>query len=214
VQHLQFHVFDGTGMFVCHDVQSGQLFAPMQGMFSHECAPNAVTAFDFGLIAVQWNVPSARVVGEWVRLGPAFELLANGLSYAHLLRSLVIALPLDLRSVIHGDLARAEPTSFGAGLRLAALIRTPHWETRLDLRQRSAVAGGAGLRRDNNVQAELRLLHNFFLVDALVVQVGLSLRAAWSQRPEDSLVVWAADDRHWSGFAGLYVGWIDESPDI
>jgi hypothetical protein len=212
-QRLQLRVFEGAGMFVCHDTQSGKLFAPMQGMFSHECEPDAVTAFDFGLVTMQWNASSGRVLGEWIRMGPAFELLGNGLSYAHLRRSLVLALPLDLRSVIHGNLAEADPTSFGAGLRLAAFVRTPHWETRLDLRHRSAVAGGAGLRHDNGVQAELRLLHNFFLLDALVIQAGVSLRAAWSQRPQDALVVWATNDR-WSGFAGLYVGWVNESPDI
>jgi hypothetical protein len=213
-RRLRVTLLEAEGLFWCHDAHGGGFFAPFLGMVTRECLPHAVLAVDAGLVAMQWDASARAATAEWLRVGPAFEALGNGLSYAHLLRSVMIALPFDLRSHLYGELRGAQPTSLGAGLRAAAFYRTPHWETRLDLRHRSAVAGGAGLLHDNTLQAELRLLHNFFLTDAWIVQAGLSLRGSWAQRPQDSFVVWAANDQRWLGFAGLYLGWISESPNI
>jgi hypothetical protein len=213
LQRLRASLLEAEGLFFCRDAQSGRISPPVVGMFTRECAPNAVVALDVGLVALQWDVPSGRVLAEWLRAGPALELLGNGLGYAHLLRSVIIALPFDLRSVL-GDAHSADPTSLGAGLRLGTFFRTPHWETRLDLRYRTALAGGAGLTHDNAVHAEIRLLHNFFLVDAVVVQAGVTLRGLWAQRPQDAFVAWATTDEHWAGFVGLYFGWISEPPNL
>jgi hypothetical protein len=214
LQRLRASLLEAEGLFVCHDAQSGKLAAPVLGMFTRECTPDGVVAVDLGLGTAQWDVTSDRWTLEWLHAGPAFELLGNGLSYAHLLRSIIIGVPFDLRSSLHGEAPSVDPVSFGGGLRLGAFFRTPHWETRLDLRYRTALAGGAGLAHDNVVQGELRFLHNFFLVDALVVQLGLALRGVWAQRPEDAFVAWAVSDQRWAGFAGLYLGWISEPPNL
>jgi hypothetical protein len=213
LQRLRVSLLEAEGLFFCRDAQSGRLSLPVIGMFTRECEPNAVVAIDVGLVATQWDVPSGRVLAEWLRAGPALELLGNGLGYAHLLRSVIIALPFDVRSTL-GDPHSVDPNSLGAGLRLGAFFRTPHWETRLDVRYRTALAGGAGLAHDNAVQAEIRLLHNFFLVDAVVMQAGVAVRGLWAQRPEDAFVAWATTDEHWAGFAGLYLGWISEPPTL
>lgn len=214
LRRLRVTLLKAEGLFFCHDAQSGKRFAPVLGMMSRECLPNAVVAVDAGLFAAQWEATTRRFTIEWLHAGPALELLGNGLGHAHLLRSVMIALPFDLRSVENAESRGTDPTSLGAGLRFALLHRTPHWETGLDLRHRAALAGGAGALRDNTLQAELQLLHNFFLIDALVVQAGLSLRGMWAQRPENSFVAWAATDQRWLGFAGVYLGWISEPPDL
>jgi hypothetical protein len=214
LHRLRASLLEAKGVFVCHDAQSGKLAAPLLGMFTRECTPDGVVALDLGVGTAQWDVRTDRWSVEWLRAGPAFELLGNGLSYAHLSRSIMIALPFDLRSVLHGEAPSVDPVSFGVGLRVGAFYRTPHWETRVDLRYRTALAGGAGVAHDNVVQGELRLLHNFFLVDALVLQAGLALRGVWAQRPEESFVAWAVTDQRWLGFAGLYLGWISEPPNL
>jgi hypothetical protein len=213
LRRLRLTLLDAKGLFVCHDAHSGRLVAPVTGMFSSECLPNASMAFDAGLGTLQWDLATEHLSSEWLHAGPAWELLANGLGQAHLLRSVMIGLPFDLRSTLHGA-GGGSPTSLGVGVRLDAFYRTPHWETRLELQHRTALAGGAGLRHDNALQGELRLLHNFFLTDAVVVQAGLSLRGVWAQRPRDAFVVWAAVDRRWQGYAGIYVGWLYEPPPI
>jgi hypothetical protein len=47
-----------------------------------------------------------------------------------------------------------------------------------------------------------------------VVQVGISLRAAYAQRAADSFALWAPAGQRWATLAGLYLGWLSESPDI
>jgi hypothetical protein len=213
VRRLRLSLLDARGLFVCRDAHSSELVAPIPGMMSNACLPNAIMALDVGVGTVQWDLATGYLTTEWLHAGPAWELLANGFGQAHLLRSVMIGLPFDLRSTLRGagDDSRA---SVGLGVRLDAFYRTPHWETRFDLQHRSALVGGAGLQHDNAVQGELRLLHNFFLTDAVVVQAGLSVRGVWLQRPRDELVLWAAADRAWQGYAGFYLGWLHEPPPI
>ena len=216
LQRLGGSLFDAQAVFVCHDAHSGKLAAPVLGMFTRECSPDAVVGFDAGLLGMQADLTNHRLSAEWLRAGPALELLGNGLSYAHLLRSVTIGLPFDLRSHLHGNRTSSAPsrTSFGAGLRASAFYRTPSWETRLEVRYRTSLAGGAGVAHDNVVNAELRLLHNFFLVDALIVQAGVSVRGIWAQRPLDAFVPWATQDKRWGAFAGVYFGWLSEPPNL
>jgi hypothetical protein len=199
---------DSETVFFCRDARDGELAAPLRGLMSRPCLPNASAAVDLGLLDVQWDLGSDRLMAEWLRGGFAWELLGNGFAQAHLLRSIVLGLPVDVRSVRDIDLPDASGTSFGAGLRLAALYRTPHWEWRLRVRHRTALIGGAGALHDNTVEAETHALHNFFLTNAIVVQAGVTLAASYAQRPSQSFALWARGDQRGSGFVGLYLGWI------
>jgi len=213
-RRLRATLVDGEGLFFCRDAQSGRLVAPVFGMFTRQCQPDAVFALDLGLLAMQWDTATNRLVGEWLRFGPAVELLGNGFGYAHIGRSIELGVPFDLRSV--NELARDEgaETSLGIGLRVSTFVRSPQWETRLTLRHRTALAGGAGFTRDNSIEGELTMLHNFFFTDSIVVQVGLGVRACWSQLPERSFALWASANRHASASAGLHLGWVHEPPGI
>jgi hypothetical protein len=199
---------DSETVFFCRDARDGELAAPLRGLMSRPCVPSASAALDLGLLDAQWDLGSDRLMAEWLRGGFAWELLGNGFAQAHLLRSIVVGLPVDLRSVHYTDLPDANGTSLGAGLRLAVLYRTPHWEWRLRARHRTALIGGAGALHDNTVEAETHALHNFFLTNTIVVQVGVTLAASYAQRPSQSFALWARADQRASGFAGLYLGWI------
>jgi hypothetical protein len=214
LQRLRFTLLDAQSMFMCRDAQSGQLVPPVIGMLSRACLPTSMTAFDLGLLAMQWDVASDRLMAEWLHVGPAIELLQDGFGYAHLLRSIGIGLPFDVRSVQRLGASRVGGTSLGFGARLSAFYRSPHWEARIQLRHRLALFGGAGALHDNLLDGELRLLHNFFLSDAIALQAGVSIRGSWSQRPEEAFLLWSAATRRWSAFAGLYLGWVHESPGI
>ena len=213
-RRVRFTLFDGQNLFLCRDRQSGDLALPVWGMFTHACNGDAVLGVDLGLLAAQWDIESGQLAAEWARLGPAVELLGNGLGYAHLLRSLSFGLPLDVRSIGEGGAVHDGGTSLGVGLRVATFVRSPQWETRLTGRYRTALLGGAGTWRDHAVSFELRVLRNFFVSDAVVLQAGLSLRGSFSQRPEASFVTWVAPQQRWSGFAGLHLGWVHEAPGI
>jgi hypothetical protein len=213
-RRLRMTLIDSMAMFLCRDATSGKLVAPLLGMLSRPCMPNAAAAVDFGLLALQTDVSGGRSMAEWLRGGPAWELLGNGFAQAHLLRSVVLAFPLDLRSVRYTEPARASGTSLGAGLRLSALYRTPHWEWRLYARHRTALLGAAGALHDNTVEAEARALHNFFLTDTIVVQAGVAVGAAYAQRPAQSFALWARSGQRGAGFVGLYLGWIGEPAEI
>jgi hypothetical protein len=211
---LRAALVDSETVFFCRDARDGALAAPLGGLMSRPCLPNASAAVDLGLLDVQWDVGSDRLMAEWLRGGFAWELLGNGFAQAHLLRSIVLGLPVDLRSVHYADLSDASGSSFGAGLRLAALYRTPHWEWRLRVRHRTALIGGAGPVHDNTVEAETHALHNFFLTNAIVVQAGVTLAASYAQRPAQSFALWARPDQRGSGFVGLYLGWIGEPAEL
>lgn len=211
---LRAALIDMETAFICRDRRDGGLAAPIFGMMSYPCSPTASAAIDFGLLDMQWDIGSDRLVAEWLRGGFAWELLGNGFAQAHLLRSVVLALPVDLRSVRFAELPEASGTSFGAGLRLAVRFRTPHWEWRLRIRHRTALIGGAGPLHDNTVEAETHALHNFFVTDAVVVQMGVTLAASYAQRPAQSFAWWGRSDQRSSGFLGLYLGWIGEPAEI
>lgn len=213
-RRLRVTLMDAEGLFVCHDAQSDSYVAPIVGMFTRACLPDARVAVEMGLLAMQWDISTDRLLGEWVRLGPAFELLANGFGYAHLSKSILISAPIDLRSLHYSAVQRDTDTSLGAGLKISAFYRSPQWELRGVVRQRMTLAGGAGLSNDHSVEGELRFLHNFFLSDSIVAQAGLSVRGSLSERPERTFAVWARADRQWSGFAGFHLGWVHEPPDI
>jgi hypothetical protein len=206
-------LLDSRGLFICH-ARQGQLVGPLLGVITGACPPDAFTAVDVALLAAQWDVASGSWMAEWMRVGLSFELLGNGFGHAHLLRSLMVGVPLDLRSSSLVGAGRDVTTSAGAGVRVAALFRTPHWESRVDLRYRTALAGGDGPRKENDVEGEIRLAHNFFASDALVLQLGISLAASWAQQPGRSFAVFASAERRWTQFAGIYLGWIGEPAEI
>jgi hypothetical protein len=212
-RRLRLTLLDAQNLFFCRDAQSGALFAPVYGMFTRACRSDAIAALDASLLALQWDGATNRVLAEWLRLGPALELLGNGFGYAHLLRSFTLGVPFDVRT-LHERTLSTNGTSLGAGLRLSAFYRNADWETRIAVRQRMALLGGAGAFHDNTLEGELRVLHSFFLNDALIVQVGISLRGSLCQRPAASFVAWADARQRVSGFAGLYLGWMHEAPDI
>ena len=125
-RRIRVSMASAEGLFFCRDLHSGAFVAPFLGMITRECAPDAIFALDVALLTAQWDLATDQLVAEWARLGPAFELLGNGLGYAHLLRSLEIALPFDVRSV-HG-LAHSPgtETSLGVGAtRVGALPNAP-----------------------------------------------------------------------------------------
>jgi len=207
-------LIDSETVFFCRDARDGELSAPLRGLASRPCLPTASAAVDLGLLDVQWDVSSDRLMAEWLRAGFAWELLGNGFAQAHLLRSIVLGLPVDLRSAHYTDLPEANGTSFGAGLRLATLYRTPHWEWRLRVRYRTPLIGGTGPLHDNTLEAETHALHNFFLTNAIVVQAGVTLAASYAQRSTQSFALWARSDQRGSGFVGLYLGWIGEPVEL
>jgi hypothetical protein len=220
-QRLRVTLLEAESLFVCTDRSSGRPVAPFFAMMTRNCRTDAWAGFDLSVLTMQWDPTTNRLWAEWVAGGFSVELLRNGHGYAHLLRSVSLGVPFDLRSVHFGALGsrvgEVEPggfTSFGGGMRVSALYRTPHWETRLTARERSALLGGAGVWRDNQVEAELRLLRNVFVSDALVAQAGLAFGFGYNQRPLSALGLLASPDSRLHGFAGVYLGWIDESPDI
>ncbi|HKP64633.1 MAG TPA: hypothetical protein VJV78_48185 [Polyangiales bacterium] len=211
---LRLTVLDAETLFVCRDAQRNLWVAPLLGMFTRNCVPRAWLGVEAGLLSGQWDVAEGRLGAEWLRGGPVFELLGNGNGYSHVLRSIQLALPFDLRSVHNPDKEEDLPTTLGVSLRLTAFYRTPAWETRLSVRARTSLTGAESIRSDNSVAGELFLLHNFFLSDAIVMQLGVAFRASWAQMPENTFVVWANAREHFGAFAGVHVGWIHEAPDI
>jgi hypothetical protein len=225
LQRLRVTLFEAENLFVCNDQQSGRPVAPFLGMMTRNCRTDAWLALDLRVLAMQWDPVTNRLWAEWVAGGLAVELLRNGHGYAHLLRSISLGVPFDLRSLHFGELAESTDaktgalgpggfTSFGAGLRVSALYRSPSWETRLTARERSALVGGAGALHDHELEGELRLLRNVFVSDALVAQAGFAFDFGYAQRPLNAIGLFARPDSRWNGFAGLYLGWVDESPGI
>jgi hypothetical protein len=151
---------------------------------------------------------------EWLALGPSIELLANGLGYAHILRSVMLGVLFDVRSRDDGVAPTYNGPSLGAGVRASFRWRSPRWELRLSARQRTVLAAGAGVLHDNGVAAELHCLHNFLVTDAWLLQAGLTAAMSYYQRPTSSFELWSALDRHWGGQLGLYIGWLSAAPNI
>jgi hypothetical protein len=210
VLRLRLTLAELESVFACSDAQSGKTVLPFLGMVSKLCRGDAVLGVDLRLLRTQWD--AGGNLTEWLSAGPAFELLANGLGQAHLLRSLTVAVPFDLQSRLSGSAPHG--TSFGAGLRVSALYRTPHWESRLRVRHRTALASGAGFAREHSIDAELRVLHNWFAHDSVVLQTGLSLGFDWASQPWAGQSLWSARDARVGFQAGLYVGWINETLSI
>jgi hypothetical protein len=172
-QHqLALNLVEAEGLFFCHDRQSESLRLPFLGMTTSECSPDAVIGVDARAIALNWRL-GQRVQVEWLRLGPSFELLGNGLGYAHVLRSLMLGAGADLRTSYELDAHRASTTSLGAGMRAALLWRSPRWELRLRAQHRAALTSAKGVLHDNGVVAELYGLYNFLWSDALLLQLGV-----------------------------------------
>jgi hypothetical protein len=212
---LRLSLVDMEGQFICRDAQEGKLVAPFVGIATRLCRRDGVVAADARLVTVQLDITRSRVLTEWLRWGVSFEALANGLGYAHLLRSVMGGLFVDLRSVHYGEPeAAAGGTSFGGGVRLSALYRTPHWEARGAARYRMSLLAQQGALDGSTLELEVKLLHNFLLTDSIVTQIGLVMSSSYAERPAGQLILLADLERHWSGFAGLYLGWMHESPDI
>jgi hypothetical protein len=207
-------VFDGESLFVCRDAQGGGLVAPLWGMFTRNCVPRGWFGVDAGLLAMQWDVAVGRLAAEWLRVGPAFELLANGFGYAHLLHGIELAMPFDVRTVHRPGKDQDMLTTVGVGVRLTAFYRSPAWEARLSVRARTSLLGAEDIRTDNSVNGELLLLYNFFFSDSLVLQTGLAFRGSWAQRPVNTFVLWTNSNDELGAFAGVHVGWVHEAPDI
>jgi hypothetical protein len=201
-------------MFLCQDAQNGEWLAPLLGMVTRLCRPDAIVAMDAGLLAMQWDAAKSRWHTEWVHLGASFELLGNGLGYAHLLRSVMLGVFADLRSQYANAEPKLDAVGVGAGARLSALYRTPHWETRLQARYRIPLAQSASSLAGHSLEGELRFVHNFFLSDAMLAQLGVSFALNYAEQPAGSFALLTRDDRHVSGFAGIYLGWTNESPGI
>ena len=210
---LRAALLEAENVFVCHDVQRGSYALPFVGMTTRHCSGDAVLGLDVRLMRVQWDRSHERLLSEWARLGPAFELLQNGLSAAHLRRSLVIGVPFDVQS----RYARTRPyagTNLGVSVRVAALYRTPRYEARLRAEHRITLAGGLGFAREHNLETELRLTHNFFATDAIVVQLGLAFQLSWASHPWLAQALYVDREGRLGMAAGLYMGWIGESPGI
>ena len=207
---LRLTLVDLESVFACSDAQSGKVVLPFLGMVSKQCRGDAVVGLDLRLLRSQWDV--AGNVTEWAGAGPSFELLGNGLGQAHVLRSLVVAVPLDVQTRFSGRTPHG--TSLGAGLRLSALYRTPQWESRLRVRHRTALAGPVGFAHEHSFEAELRLLRNWFAHDSVVFQTGFSLGFDWASHVWAGQSLWSARDARTGFQAGLYVGWVNEAPAI
>lgn len=213
VTRLRATLLEGENIFVCHDSQSGDYALPFVGMTTRRCHTDAVLGLDVRLMRVQWDRGSGRLLSEWARVGPAFELLQNGLGQAHLTRSLVIGVPFDVQSRYTGN-GPGSGANLGGSLRLAALYRTPQYEARLRAEHRMTLVGGLGAGREHNLAAELRLLHNFFATDALVMQLGVDVQLDWASQPSLAQGFYADRDGHLGLAAGLLMGWIGEAPGI
>jgi len=210
ILRLRVTLLDLESLFACTDAQSGKLTLPFIGMVSKKCRGDAVLGVDIRLLRLQWDVTGN--VSEWLSAGPSVELLGNGLSTAHVLRSLVVALPIDVQSRLSGSAPQG--TSLGAGLRVSALYRTPQWESRLRVRHRTALAAPVGFAREHSIDAELRVLHNWFAHDSVVLQTGLSFGVDWASYPWAGQSLFSARDARVGFQAGLYVGWVNEAPAI
>jgi hypothetical protein len=207
-------------VFGCNDAQHAMWVPPVIGMTTRKCRGDSVLGFDLRMLRLQWDAFDAQVVAEWARLGPAFELLHNGMGQAHLRKSIVLAALVDVQTRFAPVAAHTSGTSLGAGLRLSALYRTPQWEARLRIAQRTQLAGGPRAQRagpaarDRRLEGELRLLRNWFATDAMVMQAGLSFALDWSSQPNYA-DAWLADRKsHVNLAAGLYIGWVSEAPGI
>jgi hypothetical protein len=214
VDRLRVTLIDLENVFGCVDARRGKFVAPFVGMTTSECRTDAVFAVDLRLLRLQWDVYDGRVLAEWASAGPAFELLGNGLGQAHLLRSVVLALPFDVQSQHVGKLGEGSGTSVGGGLRLSAMYRTPHWESRLGVRHRTILAGRGSFAREHGVEGELRLLRNWFVSDGLALQAGLSVMFSWASQPWAAQALLATSHAPWGMGAGLYLGWVGEAPAI
>ena len=64
------------------------------------------------------------------------------------------------------------------------------------------------------VDAELRLLLNWFAHDSVVLQTGVALGFDWASQPWAGQSLWSARDARVGFQAGLYVGWVNEAPAI
>jgi hypothetical protein len=201
---------DLESLFACTDAHSGKLTLPFVGMVTKNCRGDAVLGVDVRLLRLQWDANGNLT--EWLSAGPSFELLKNGLGQAHVLRSLVVALPIDLQSRLTGSAPQG--TSLGVGLRVSALYRTPQWESRLRVRHRTALASPVGFAREHSLDAELRVLHNWFAHDSVVLQTGLSFGFDWASHTWAGQSLFSARDALMGFQAGLYVGWFNEAPAI
>jgi hypothetical protein len=214
VERLRLTLIDLENAFGCMDAQRGNWVLPILGMTSRQCRRDAIVGVDVRIVRLQWDAYDGRLLAEWLSAGPAFELLVNGLSQAHLRRSLVLAVPFDVQSQRGAAETQSSGTSIGAGVRLSALYRTPQWESRLGLRHRTTVAGREHFGREHSVEGELRLLRNWFLSDALAMQAGLSLAFSWASRPWFAQALLATRSTQLELSAGLYLGWVSEAPGI
>ena len=210
ILRLRLTLVDLESVFACTDTHSGKMVLPFLGMVTRKCRGDAVLGVDVRLLRLQWDVNGNLT--EWLSAGPSFELLGNGLSTAHVLRSLVVAVPIDLQSRLSGSVQ--EGTSLGAGVRVSALYRTPQWESRLRVRHRTALAAPVGFAREHSIDAELRVLHNWFAHDSVVLQTGLSFGLDWASHPWAGQSLFSARDARVGFQAGLYVGWVNEAPAI
>jgi hypothetical protein len=207
---LRLTLIDFEDVLFCSDVQSQDIVLPFLGMVSKHCREDAVLGVDLRILRVQWD--AAGFMTEWLSAGPSFELLRNGHSQAHTRRSVVLAVPLDLQSRMSGS--APHDTSLGLGLRASLLYRTPQWETRLRVRHRTALNSSEGFARVHSIDAELRLLLNWFAHDSVVLQTGVALGFDWASQVWAGQSLWSARDAHLGFQAGLYVGWVNEAPAI
>jgi hypothetical protein len=207
---LRVTVANLENVFFCDDAQSGAKVFPFVGMVTRQCRPNAWLGLDLRLLRLQWD--TSGNLTEWLRAGPAFELLGNGLGQAHLLRSLVVGVPLDVQSRLSGSAPHG--TSLGLGLRLSALYRTPQWESRLQARHRTALFSRGGFAREHSLDAELRVLRNWFAHDALVMQTGVALSLDWASQDWAGQSLWTSRGTRFGFQASFYLGWVNEAPAI
>lgn len=207
-------LIDLENVFGCRDMQSGSWMFPFLGMASNECRPDSVFGLDARALRFQWDAWDQHLLAEWFHAGPAFELLQNGLSQAHLKRSITVAALADVQTRYAPQASHSSGTDLGAGVRLSALYRTPFLESRLRVTQRSVLVGGAGAGHDHRVESELRLVHNWLLSDAILMQTGFSFAFSWASRPWLSDALIASRTAPVTLAAGLYVGWVSESPGI
>lgn len=209
---------DGRALFFCHDSQRGGVHAPVFGIMTRACSPGAVVGLELGLVEAEWDPLRSRAAVEWLRTGLGFELFANGHAHSRLSRSLILAPLVDLRSLSYGDAVPAGGPGgrfgVGTGARVGWLVRTPRWEGALDARYRMDVLQLDAATPDHQLALELRLVHNFFLTDAIVAQVGLRLSYHHAQQPLDAFGMQASATARDSGFLGLVLGWKHEPPAI
>jgi hypothetical protein len=220
VQRIRLTLLDFENLFGCNDAQHDTWVPPVVGMTTRKCRGDSVLGLDLRMLRLQWDAFDTQFLAEWARLGPAFELLQNGMGQAHLRRSIVLAALIDVQSRFAPAAVRTSGTSLGAGLRLSALYRSPQWEARLRVVQRTQISGWSGAERagpagrDRRLDGELRLLRNWFVSDAMVMQAGLSFALAWSSQPLYADALFADRTAQMNLAAGLYIGWVSEAPSI